>query len=89
MYKRTERASFHFGFGDRLYWFEYQDAKYQKAKEALEAKDEAAARSVAVDVAARAAADARRAANAELEAAKRRASDAEAAAAASSVLKQR
>lgn len=42
MYKRTERASFHFGFGDRLYWFEYQDAKYQKATEALEAKDEAA-----------------------------------------------
>ncbi len=42
MYKRTERGSFHFGFGDRLYWFEYHDAKYQKAKEALEAKDDAA-----------------------------------------------
>lgn len=42
MYKRTERGSFHFGFGDRLYWFEYSDAKYQKAKEALAAKEDSA-----------------------------------------------
>lgn len=41
MYKRTERGSFHFGFGDCLYWFQFSDAKYQKAKEALDAKDDA------------------------------------------------
>lgn len=45
MYKRTPRSSFHFDFGDKLYWWEYNDAKYQKAMEALEAKPEADAMS--------------------------------------------
>ncbi len=40
MYKRTGRTAFHFAFGDRLYWFEYNDAKYQKAREALEGRSE-------------------------------------------------
>lgn len=42
IYKRTARAMFHFGFGDRLYWFEYKDDKYQKAREALESKADSA-----------------------------------------------
>lgn len=41
IYKRSGRTSFHFGFGERLYWFDYNDAKYQKAREALEGRSEA------------------------------------------------
>lgn len=40
MYKHDARASFHFGYADRLFWFDYNDAKYRKAREALDAKDE-------------------------------------------------
>lgn len=39
MYKRRERREFHFGFEDRLFWFKLDDARFGKAKEALEAKD--------------------------------------------------
>lgn len=42
MYKHTGRTAFHFGYGERLYWFEYNDAKYQKARDVLEGKSEAA-----------------------------------------------
>jgi len=39
MYKRKERREFHFGFDNRLFWFRFDEARYGKAKEALEAKD--------------------------------------------------
>lgn len=39
MYKRKERREFHFGYDSRLFWFKFDDARYAKAKEALEAKD--------------------------------------------------
>lgn len=42
MYKRKPRGEFHFDYGDQLHWFRYDDAKYQKALEALEAKEDAA-----------------------------------------------
>lgn len=38
IYKRKERREFHFGFDNRLFWFRFDDARYAKAKEALEAK---------------------------------------------------
>ncbi|MGH8078049.1 MAG: toprim domain-containing protein, partial [Lysobacter sp.] len=31
MYKRRGRQMFHFGFDNRLFWFTYNDARYQKA----------------------------------------------------------
>ena len=39
IYKRKERREFHFGFDNRLFWFKFDEARYGKAKEALEAKD--------------------------------------------------
>lgn len=42
MYKRKPRGEFHFDFGDQLHWFRYDDSKYQKAMEALEAKEDSA-----------------------------------------------
>lgn len=39
IYKRRERREFHFGFDNRLFWFRFDDARYAKAKEALEGKD--------------------------------------------------
>lgn len=41
IYKRRERGEFHFRHGNRLYWFKYDDARYSKAKEAIEKRDEA------------------------------------------------
>lgn len=40
MYKRRERGEFHFRYGNRLYWFRYDDARYAKAREAIERRDE-------------------------------------------------
>lgn len=40
IYKRKERQEFHFGFDNRLFWFKFDDAKYQKAMEALSDKGE-------------------------------------------------
>lgn len=40
IYKRRERREFHFGFDGRLFWFKFDDARYAKAREALEAKDD-------------------------------------------------
>lgn len=40
MYKRKERREFHFGYDNRLFWFRFDEARYGKAKEALEAKDD-------------------------------------------------
>lgn len=39
IYKRRERREFHFGFDNRLFWFRFDEARYGKAKEALESKD--------------------------------------------------
>ena len=38
IYKRKERREFHFGFDNRLFWFRFDEGKYQKALDALAAK---------------------------------------------------
>lgn len=40
IYKHIEHGIFDFHFDNRLYWFEFDDKRYAKAKEALEARNE-------------------------------------------------
>lgn len=42
IYKRKERGESHFRHGNRLYWFKFDDARYSKAKEAIEKRENAA-----------------------------------------------
>lgn len=39
IYKHRERREFPFGYDKRLFWFRFDEARYSKAKEALEHKD--------------------------------------------------
>lgn len=39
MYDWTERGEFHFGFGNRMYWFKLDQEKFSRAKQNLESSD--------------------------------------------------